>query len=535
MISMDDLKVVCRALEVSPDFDEAFYLKEYPDVAAVVATGAFASGWDHYDQHGRSEGRLSSFGQQGFEFGSISETALDLDEDEFEIKLRTFIPDPEVGLRDLFDGSRAEDIWGGLVDSGLINVPVGLIGRILPIVDPIVGYIVNRAETTFLLGDDRDFHYSDGTHRSEQKVVVTADPADRDGKVNDPVVEWGKSSAYGPLTEEIIDIPIFGSRIQLGQLVDKERTLTPTDDNNSVKVSRPSNNIVKTQFKLSGGIPLVPAWLVPDIDADITVEIRQEEGEEAKYRVSGSHDGFPAYELYINGERVYEHDPREAGKGPLALLPPSDISVNEPWQDIPGTSPPPPPPPPLPAPPANKDQLNDALLRGAEDGIYIKERPDDRSTNWQGEVYKWNPNGNKSDSFNLLAKIDLDSNRYGGRYGINADWGTGPVNKDRRLPSDSFVLKGFTEYYFQKGDIYDFQASGDDGYQIWVKTGDIGSPGGDERWYPVTPRNQWQMKDDEFLFRAPETGKSYVVFFHYEYTDDAEFELNWKKRTSGVY
>ena len=325
--------------EVSPDFDEAFYLAQYPDVAAVVAAGAFASGRDHYDKHGRSEGRLPRF-----ESESKSGTAHDYD--EVEIKLRTFIPVPKVGLEDLFDGSRLEDSWELLVNSGLINVPVELVGRI-PIVGPIVGYIVgyivDRAEMTFLLGDDRDFHYNDGTHRSEQKVVVTADPADRDGKVNDPVVEWGKSMADGPLTEEIIDIdipdflPLLPDRIQLGQLVDKEGTLTPTDDNNSVKVSRLSNNIVKTQFKLSGGIPLVPEWLVPDIDADITVEIRQEEGEEAKYRISGSHDGFPAYELYINGERVYEHDPREAGKGPLDLLPPSDdISVpNEDWQDVP--------------------------------------------------------------------------------------------------------------------------------------------------------------------------------------------------------
>ncbi|MBC6478536.1 MAG: hypothetical protein GDA56_12900 [Hormoscilla sp. GM7CHS1pb] len=325
--------------EALPDFDEAFYLAQYPDVAAVVAAGAFASGRDHYDRHGRSEGRLARF-------ESESESGTTYDYDEVEIKLRTFIPDRQVGLEDLFDGSRLEDSWELLVNSGLINVPVGLVGTI-PVVGPVVGYlvedIVNRAETTFLLGDDRDFHYNDGTHRSKQKVVVTADPADRDGKVNDPVVEWGTFMADGPLTGGIIDIdipdflPLLPDRIQLGQLVDEEGTLTPTDDNNSVQVSRLSNNIVRTQLKLSGGIPLVPELLTPNIDADITVEIRQEEGEEAQYRISGSHDGFPAYELYINGERVYEHDPREAEKGPLDLFPPNDdVSIpNEDWQDVP--------------------------------------------------------------------------------------------------------------------------------------------------------------------------------------------------------
>ncbi|MBC6478535.1 MAG: hypothetical protein GDA56_12895 [Hormoscilla sp. GM7CHS1pb] len=62
---MDDLKVESLALEVSSDFDEAFYLAQYPDVAAVVAAGAFADGRDHYDRHGRSEGRKPSCYCQG--------------------------------------------------------------------------------------------------------------------------------------------------------------------------------------------------------------------------------------------------------------------------------------------------------------------------------------------------------------------------------------------------------------------------------------------------------------------------------------
>jgi hypothetical protein len=37
-------------------FDEAWYLKTYPDVAAAIPK-YFASGWDHYDKAGRAEGR----------------------------------------------------------------------------------------------------------------------------------------------------------------------------------------------------------------------------------------------------------------------------------------------------------------------------------------------------------------------------------------------------------------------------------------------------------------------------------------------
>ncbi len=38
-------------------FDEAFYLERYPDVATTVAQGLFIDGWQHYERHGRDEGR----------------------------------------------------------------------------------------------------------------------------------------------------------------------------------------------------------------------------------------------------------------------------------------------------------------------------------------------------------------------------------------------------------------------------------------------------------------------------------------------
>lgn len=40
------------------DFDEAWYLTRYPDVAAAVAAGSCPSGYAHYLSHGKDEGRL---------------------------------------------------------------------------------------------------------------------------------------------------------------------------------------------------------------------------------------------------------------------------------------------------------------------------------------------------------------------------------------------------------------------------------------------------------------------------------------------
>ncbi len=45
------------AVIAPPDFDEAYYLRQNPDVAAAVAGGRLASAYDHYIRYGRREGR----------------------------------------------------------------------------------------------------------------------------------------------------------------------------------------------------------------------------------------------------------------------------------------------------------------------------------------------------------------------------------------------------------------------------------------------------------------------------------------------
>lgn len=47
-------------VEQREDFDESFYLARYPDVATAVARGEFADAWQHYERHGRDEGRWGS-------------------------------------------------------------------------------------------------------------------------------------------------------------------------------------------------------------------------------------------------------------------------------------------------------------------------------------------------------------------------------------------------------------------------------------------------------------------------------------------
>ena len=52
---MDDTIIDERAR-----FDEAAYLRLYPDIAKALAAGHIRSAWQHYDEHGRKEGRKIS-------------------------------------------------------------------------------------------------------------------------------------------------------------------------------------------------------------------------------------------------------------------------------------------------------------------------------------------------------------------------------------------------------------------------------------------------------------------------------------------
>ena len=71
--------------------------------------------------------------------------------------------------------------------------------------------------------------------------------------------------------------------------------------------------------------------MAPAINADLYLYVKEYDGK-LYYKLTGSHDGFPAYELYIDECLVYSHDPETGDDSPLSLLPPSEYSVNKDWR-----------------------------------------------------------------------------------------------------------------------------------------------------------------------------------------------------------
>ena len=179
----------------------------------------------------------------------------------------------------------------------------------------------------------------------------------------------------------------------------------------------------------------------------------------------------------------------------------------------------------------------------------IKENPVNLLKEWQGRVYKFdgntdspspvdiNENLDKNKDFELVGIVNLGSNireNFDGRYGINnANWEEGSVKGNSKLPEDNFLVKAYTEVYLEGGKTYEFEARGDDKYQIWLKNLDT------EEWSWVTTKDEWKstvgMEKDttiknSYTIPSNKGGRYYVGFFHYENDQEAYFGLNWKEK-----
>jgi len=123
-------------------FDEAAYLRLYPDIAQAVVAGRELSGWDHYNKHGRKESRKINDLNQDFYLRSYPAAAAEIASGRattaFEHYLkfgrfRGFLPNPRAAraanaaaLPSRFggfwpDAANADDIVQGRLEIGQIT------------------------------------------------------------------------------------------------------------------------------------------------------------------------------------------------------------------------------------------------------------------------------------------------------------------------------------------------------------------------------------------------------------------------------
>ena len=193
-------------------------------------------------------------------------------------------------------------------------------------------------------GDGRDFSYDAGTSRAELTGSVTVGVPGTGGATQLLSRQFGLSEEYK--FDDVVNVsgkPDWWFDLKPGYTVIGSGTQTADDDSlnmvaggagsttESVFSLLPSEMTTLSCITVDGALPLMAG--APAIDATLYTHFKVSGGRLLGL-VHGSHDGFPAYELYFNQQLVYSFDPVAAGTSPMNLLPPEDITVNGSYVDL---------------------------------------------------------------------------------------------------------------------------------------------------------------------------------------------------------
>ena len=95
-------------------------------------------------------------------------------------------------------------------------------------------------------------------------------------------------------------------------------------DRMNVTVTRLDSAKVKIVYDMAANNPLLPS---PDIDYDLELIIDFSDPGNPTWQLTGSHDGFPCYEVYLGESRLHHYD--SGSETPTALGGAQEKSVNQ--------------------------------------------------------------------------------------------------------------------------------------------------------------------------------------------------------------
>jgi hypothetical protein len=189
--------------------------------------------------------------------------------------------------------------------------------------------VIHGPQHIVFAGDDRGFDPNATSFRTRQTVGVVPEQSTNESGVDTPPAEQvGESKSYAPdaLADGKLTAADDDATLHDCHLLDN-RAFASTDGMH-VDVTRVNAHQVKAHLYGGAGNPLV--FGAPAIDWDLNLTI-DTSGSKPHWTLTGAHDGFPAYEVYVNGQTLYTYSP---GPGPygfgdiLKLFPPLDVSVN---------------------------------------------------------------------------------------------------------------------------------------------------------------------------------------------------------------
>jgi hypothetical protein len=165
-------------------------------------------------------------------------------------------------------------------------------------------------EQIYFAGDDRTFTPAAPAFRTRQMVtVIPAQAFDPDGLQEGSerhLVGETKAYAEDALEDGRLDAADDDAVLQDCHLLHERETAAP--ENMHITVSRIDAQTVSVRMVGGPGIPLVFGGSHAGIDWDVTIAINTA-GPKPVWGLVGGHDGFPAYELYVNGHAIYHYDP----------------------------------------------------------------------------------------------------------------------------------------------------------------------------------------------------------------------------------
>lgn len=188
-------------------------------------------------------------------------------------------------------------------------------------------------------GDNRSFSFDQGTSRAEIWLDVDNSPLSA-APVAIKRLAFGQSARYDAAKiEDVPGKPFWWKSVRRDPFLQTEASPDAVDTavvnpdtlsaSGAIELG-PFGLIpnVHVHFHLNGVNPLEP--LAPAINADLDVLVSATGTPALSYSITGAHDGFPAYELYIAQRLVYSFDPVAAGTNPLNLTV-QDRIVNVPF------------------------------------------------------------------------------------------------------------------------------------------------------------------------------------------------------------
>jgi len=195
----------------------------------------------------------------------------------------------------------------------------------------------------FLKGDGRGFDPTAASFRTRELVtVITEKQCDADGLKegsDKKLVGQSRSYAQDALTNAPLGvIDAADDDAVLGDCVLLDAVGTGSNKKMNIVVTRINDHKVSVHMFGAAADPLV--LLSADIDWDFTITI-DTSGAKPHWTLNGTHDGFPAHEIYINGTAIYTFAPAApAGTSVVgtptytfdqirALFPPQEIKASK--------------------------------------------------------------------------------------------------------------------------------------------------------------------------------------------------------------